>query len=93
MVFKRNGIMHVHQVFVCNAVSFILFPSFHCVVLSIHYLLFLYNLFGIAHNRFMSCCELFFYQTLIFKIFLWVKLFFSSHRDMSWDKAEKSSLS
>jgi len=35
----------------------------------------------------------FFYQTLISKIVLWVKLaFFSSHKDMSYDEAEKSSL-
>jgi hypothetical protein len=36
----------------------------------------------------------FFYQTLIFKTTLWMKLFFSSsHKDMSWDESENSSLS
>jgi hypothetical protein len=52
-------------------------------------------MFGTAHNSFMSCCELFFFfcQTLISKTASWVKLFFSSHKDMSWDEAENSSLS
>jgi len=47
-------------------------------------------LFGTAHNSFMICCELFFCQTLIFKIALWVKLFFlSSHKNISWMKLKK----
>jgi len=41
----------------------------------------------------MSRCELFFCQTLISKTASWVKLFFfSSHKEMSWDEAKKSSL-
>jgi len=53
------------------------------------------GLFGTTHNSFMSCCELFFFcQTLISKIASWMKLFFfSSHKDISWDEVEKSSLS
>jgi len=47
-------------------------------------------MFGTAYNRFMSCCELFFFQTLIFKTASWMKLFFfSSYKDISWDEAEK----
>jgi len=43
----------------------------------------------------MSYYELFFfYQTLISKTVSWVKvLFFSSHKELSWDEVEKSSLS
>jgi hypothetical protein len=47
------------------------------------------GMFGIAHNS----CELFFFQTLVFKTTLWVKLFFSTHEDVGPDKAENSSLS
>ena len=52
------------------------------------------GLFGTAHNSFVSCCELFFFcQTLIFKTTSLMKLFFSSsHKDISWNEAEKSSL-
>jgi len=51
-------------------------------------------MFGTAHNSFMSCCKLFFFAKHLFlKTASWVKLFFfSSHKDISWDEAEKSSL-
>jgi len=50
-------------------------------------------MFGTVHNSFSFMSSFSFCQTFISKTVLWIKLFFLfSHKDMSWNKAEKISL-
>jgi len=68
----RHG-MHTHS----TATSFPLLHTFFFLrPAAVSHSVTIMGLFGTAHNNFMSCCELFYCQTLISKTTLWVKLFF-----------------